>query len=291
MSGSSGESLECPTEDAFLAFVGGNLPDAEAGQLERHLDGCEDCREMLAEAGRALLGSLDGAPPAPPEPINPRRLQRVGDRVGRYHIIDVLGRGAKGIVYAAYDPELDRRVAVKLLTADRRLEGSARELEARLIGEAQAMARLSHRNVVAVHDLGTIDGSPQPGSRDGHAGVSDGPARSMIYIARELIEGMTLRSWLQAAPRSWRDILAVFLQAGEGLAAAHEADIVRRDFKPDNLFHPPMHRRSACPEHCGQLVQGRALHIVHPHDRPVRGRRRVEGVAEDRAQLGLVPRV
>ncbi|MFO0744609.1 MAG: protein kinase [Myxococcota bacterium] len=214
---------DCPSDDALLAYVEHLLPPDEAARVDEHVAGCDACCAVLAEAGRALSDDApepdDGlvfpeARPAP-EPARARPLPEPGAKVGRYLVLDVLGTGAMGVVYAAYDPELDRKVAVKLV----RVHGGgarAAELQARLVAEAQAMARLSHPNVVLVHDIGDLGGD--------------------IYIAMELVVGRTLGAWLAAEPRSWREIVAVFVQAGDGLAAAHEAGIVHRDFKPDNVL-------------------------------------------------------
>jgi eukaryotic-like serine/threonine-protein kinase len=136
-----------------------------------------------------------------------------GATVGRYVVLDRLGAGGMGVVYAAYDPELDRRVALKLLRPDRFGGEAGRP---RLLREAQALARLTHPNVVAVHDAGTF------GDR--------------VFVAMELVEGETLRQWLGAGPRPWREVLDRFLPAGRGLAAAHAAGLVHRDFKPENVL-------------------------------------------------------
>ncbi|HTR52714.1 MAG TPA: tetratricopeptide repeat protein [Kofleriaceae bacterium] len=137
-----------------------------------------------------------------------------GDKVGRYVVIDVLGAGGMGVVYSAFDPELDRKVAIKLLQAQ--TGGSESGGQTWLLREAQAMARLAHPNVVAVHDVGTL-----PGER--------------VFVAMELIAGKTLRRWLDDK-RSWREIVPVMRAAGAGLAAAHAAGLVHRDFKPDNVL-------------------------------------------------------
>src|SRR6185369_13000787 len=124
------------------------------------------------------------------------------------------GSGAMGVVYGAYDPELDRRIAVKLLDgAVGSQEASAR---ARLVREAKATARLAHPNVIAVHDVGVFEGR--------------------VFLAMEFLGGGTLRSWLSAAPRGWREVLEVFIAAGRGLLAAHRAGLVYRDFKPENVL-------------------------------------------------------
>ena len=151
----------------------------------------------------------------PAEGAEPRSaLLEPGAAVGRYVILQQLGAGGMGVVYAAYDPELDRKVALKFLhvSAYDRRDGD----RMRLRREAQAMAKLSHPNVVMVHDVGEHDGA--------------------VYIAMESVDGRTLRRWLTQQRRSWREVLAVFIAAGEGLAAAHAEGIVHRDFKPENVM-------------------------------------------------------
>ncbi|PCC75123.1 Serine/threonine protein kinase [Nannocystis exedens] len=139
---------------------------------------------------------------------------RRGDLVGRYVVLDRLGAGGMGVVFAAYDPELDRKVALKLLrTAGERGSATAR---ARLVREAQAMARLTHPNVVTVHDVGTLGDD--------------------VWVAMEFVRGVTLRRWLTAAPRPWRAVVAVAMEVGRGVAAAHAAGLVHRDLKPDNVM-------------------------------------------------------
>jgi serine/threonine protein kinase len=139
-----------------------------------------------------------------------------GQLVGRYVILNRLGAGGMGVVYAAYDPELDRKVALKLIRQAVRDDGSARELQDRLVREAQAMARIAHPNVTAVHDVGR------------HA--------DQVYAAMELVNGETLAAWLARAPRPASEIVRVFRQAGEGLQAAHAAGLVHRDFKLNNVM-------------------------------------------------------
>ena len=137
-------------------------------------------------------------------------------RLSRYEVRGRIAAGGMGKVYEAYDPQLQRRVALKVLRSEL-LDTAGREhWRARLLREAQAMARLSHPNVLAVHDAGS------EGER--------------VFIAMDLVEGDTLNDWAAAAPRSWRAVLAVMLQAGEGLAAAHRAGLVHRDFKPSNVL-------------------------------------------------------
>jgi tetratricopeptide (TPR) repeat protein/predicted Ser/Thr protein kinase len=138
-----------------------------------------------------------------------------GTALGRYVVLSRLGAGGMGIVYACYDPTLDRRVALKLLFAgdDPRNSGRART---RLVQEAQALARLSHPNVVAVHDVDEVNGR--------------------IYLAMEFVEGQTLGEWAKAERRTWAEVLDVYTQAARGLAAAHEVGLVHRDFKPENAM-------------------------------------------------------
>ncbi len=141
-----------------------------------------------------------------------RELAR-GETVGRYVILEKLGAGAMGVVHAAWDPDLDRKVALKLLHGERHGQ--------RLLREAQAMARLSHPNVITVHDVGEV-------------GEAEGQAR--VFMAMEFIDGATLADWAKAQARSIAEILEVFVAAGRGLAAAHRGGLIHRDFKPDNVM-------------------------------------------------------
>jgi tetratricopeptide (TPR) repeat protein/predicted Ser/Thr protein kinase len=130
----------------------------------------------------------------------------------RYEIVETIGSGAMGVVYAAIDRKLDRKVALKSVKGRRRPDDPA---IVRLVREAQALAKLSHPNVVGVYDIVVED--------------------EAVFLAMELVTGRTLRDWLAATPRSTGEILDVFVQAGRGLSAAHAAGIVHRDFKPSNV--------------------------------------------------------
>ena len=141
-----------------------------------------------------------------------------GERIGRYLVLDTLGEGGMAIVYAAYDIELDRKVAIKVLRADAYGDQHSVGL-ARLQREAQSMARLNHPNIAQVYDVG--------------------PLRKGVFIAMELVQGDNLRTWLTRQPRTWRAVVDVFLQAGEGLAAAHAAGIIHREHKPTPLTSAP----------------------------------------------------
>ncbi len=138
-----------------------------------------------------------------------------GSRVGRYLIIEKLGEGGMGIVYKAYDPDLDRRIALKVLRSKRRKKKRGARATARLIREAQALAQLSHPNVVAAYDVGTLGAD--------------------IYVAMELVEGQSLHQWQKNSKPSQEEIIQVMMAAGRGIAAAHRAGIVHRDIKPDNI--------------------------------------------------------
>jgi tetratricopeptide (TPR) repeat protein/predicted Ser/Thr protein kinase len=146
----------------------------------------------------------------------PRRTLQRGTVIGRYVVLRELGAGGMGVVFAAYDPELDRKVALKLLHRHDAESGRASRGHVRLLREAQAMAKLSHPNVASIHDVGEHDGQ--------------------VFVAMEFIDGATLRAWLRSSGATWREVLATFVHAGRGLAAAHDKGLVHRDFKPDNVM-------------------------------------------------------
>ena len=162
-----------------------------------------DREQELARTATAV-GSAPAEPAGSAEPG--------GSTLGRYRLERELGAGAMGVVHAAFDPDLERRIALKVL----RGATATTQARDRLLREARAMARLSHPNVVTVHEVGTA------GGRD--------------FVAMELIHGETLAEWLRAKPRPPAAILDAFLAAGRGLAAAHAAGIVHRDFKPHNVL-------------------------------------------------------
>ncbi|MEZ4449418.1 MAG: protein kinase [Nannocystaceae bacterium] len=134
-------------------------------------------------------------------------------RIDRFTVLRVLGEGGMGVVYAAYDEELDRRVAIKLVRAEM---NDGTQGHSRILREAQAMARVSHPNVVQVYQVDRFAGQ--------------------IYVAMEFVKGMPLSDWIDAEERGWQEIRDMFVQAGRGLAAAHATGLVHRDFKPDNVL-------------------------------------------------------
>ncbi|NVB42273.1 serine/threonine protein kinase [Pseudenhygromyxa sp. WMMC2535] len=150
--------------------------------------------------------STPGDPPA----LDPLGLSRGSRNLGRYLLLGRLGRGGMGVVYAAYDQELDRKVAIKVLHAQ------SKNAEHRLVREAQAMARISHPNVAQIHEIGFLEGKR--------------------FVVMEFVEGETLRRWQRRTRRTRGEILAVFIAAGRGLAAVHDKGLVHRDFKPENVM-------------------------------------------------------
>lgn len=220
------QTASCLDENQLSALATGLLCDPQLSDAERHLDGCAACQELLAvflrdqspdpasrpsprgqARGSARLDEDDTDPPA--------QLPR-GSLVGRYVVLSHVGSGGMGMVYAAYDPELERTVALKLLRPGRGLDTDVQAASGRMLREARALARVSHPNIVTIHDVG----------RSG----------DQIFLAMERIHGETLRTWLRSQPRTLNEVLVCFRRAGEGLAAVHEAGIVHRDFKADNVL-------------------------------------------------------
>ena len=201
----------CPGETELLDLVSGQLGAAQSDEIHAHVSGCPSCERMVAELARDTPGDVDPLVSAEPRELKP------GESIGHYVVLERLGAGGMGVVYAAFDPQLDRKVALKVLKSDVSSKDAA-DQSARLLGEAQALARLSHPNVVTVYEARALAGR--------------------VWLAMELVEGTTLARWLREAqePRTREQIVEVFVRAGMGLQAAHEAGIVHRDFKPENVL-------------------------------------------------------
>jgi formylglycine-generating enzyme required for sulfatase activity len=194
----SGESHAHPSGEASdLVTLSGSLPAAATDE---------------PEAALSTQESGDGAPGVADDEFD---VLARGATIGRYLVLERIGAGAMGVVYAAYDPELDRKIALKLL----RPQGQATDLsrrQARMVREAKAIAKLSHPNVVGIFDVGVHEGQ--------------------VFMAMEHLAGGTLRDWSAAKKRSWRETVQLFIAIGRGLAGAHAEGLVHRDFKPDNVL-------------------------------------------------------
>ncbi|HUQ05109.1 MAG TPA: protein kinase [Kofleriaceae bacterium] len=229
--------MACLDDNTAVDFATGSMARAMTTKVEAHLATCRECRTLVAALApvpgdqdsdvvtspravargkRHHAAALSPTEPRGSEPSRPLEpVVAVGDTIDRYVVLRRVGAGGMGVVYAAYDPQLDRKVALKLLRTGIGIgEGEAK---ARLVREAQAIAQLSHPNVVAVYDVGA--------TREGD-----------VYVAMEFVEGDTLTQWLHRWERPWRDTLDIFREAGRGLAAAHGSGLLHRDFKPDNVL-------------------------------------------------------
>ncbi|MDC0717761.1 serine/threonine-protein kinase [Nannocystis bainbridge] len=184
-------------------------PEADIGLLET--------RHSAAPHGDKLPRLGDGGDEQRMKALIKGKLFRARStpiKIGRFTVLDRLGEGGMGVVYTAYDDKLERKVAVKVLRGETtRVDETGRH---RLMREAQAMARLSHPNIVTVHEVGDFE--------------------DQVFVAMEFVRGMSLDAWMRRRDRSWREVLAVFVRAGRGLQAAHAAGIIHRDFKPHNVL-------------------------------------------------------
>ncbi|WP_394828631.1 protein kinase domain-containing protein [Pendulispora albinea] len=218
--------MQCPTHEDFAALLEGHLAIASQALIEAHLAECTVCDEAWGLLVRESMKSDPLAPRSPPlkptmsdpslpAPSASKGELRAGTYVGRYLVIDVIGVGGMGSVYRAYDAKLNRNVAVKLIHVEPRLVGEASS-RSRLLREAQALAQMDHPHIVSVFDVGEF--------------------REQVFFAMELIEGSSFRDVLRRREHDRRSLLRLLEQAGCGLAAAHAAGLVHRDFKPENVL-------------------------------------------------------
>lgn len=195
----------CPNEKLLLDFADGRLEPGALNRVLNHIDQCQTCFRLVADA--SWEGDSD---PAAIVPAGPREAEQLLPCVefDEYRLIRDLGHGAMGRVVLAHDALLDRMVAIKFLTA---LQPSGRK---RFVREARAIARVSHPNVVAIHRSGTLDGTP--------------------YIVSEYIQGRTLAGLPRPVP--WKEALRIGIDLARGLAAAHRRGVLHRDIKPANAM-------------------------------------------------------
>ncbi len=201
----------CLDENTLFEFSQGQATPEERERVEAHLAGCARCFALVADVLRAQ--ETQGLDPLEADAVVPLQ---AGSRLDRFIVLERVGAGAMGQVFVAHDPKLDRKVALKLVKPGAELRAGAGKLRARMLREAQSLARLSHPHLVAIFDV---------------LERGDG-----LVLAMEYVPGASVREWLRAAPRPWPEVVGVFLAAGRGLAAVHEAGLVHRDVKPDNVI-------------------------------------------------------
>ncbi|MFN0247055.1 MAG: protein kinase domain-containing protein [Kofleriaceae bacterium] len=192
--------MTCVDDTTIVAFLDGTLDEASHVLVDTELDTCESCRELLAAVARDWHENRSFE----------FGVVAIGSAVGRYVIEALLGAGAMGVVYRAYDPVVARRVALKLMDI-----GSFADSDA-VLREARTMGRVDHRAVVRIYDAGVTT--------------------RHVYVAMELVEGQTLRELIGRDSMSARAWYQLFASLAAGMAAAHDAGVVHRDFKPENVL-------------------------------------------------------
>jgi len=200
--------VTCLDDNAVNAYLEQRLSSEDQARVVEHLSTCDACLEVVCAARPSpTVSPHDATTPADGNTAPEGSLPR-GAKVGRYEIVRIVGRGGMGAVYAAYDPQLDRQVALKVLHSGRRT--------ASLIAEAKALARLDDPHVVHVFDAGEHEDE--------------------VFIAMQLVVGDDLRTVLAKRAATPAEIVRWFVDAGRGLVAAHAAGLVHRDFKPGNVL-------------------------------------------------------
>jgi eukaryotic-like serine/threonine-protein kinase len=191
----------CPPRERILELAARTLAPDDLGEIETHIASCRECRKLLVSLEQTnaddCVSTAKGAPLS---------------QVGRYTLVQCIGQGGMGTVYAAHDPQLDRRVAIKIVRHEVAEHGGVE----RLVREGRALARLSHANVVSVFDAG-VD-------------------QNRVYVVMELVDGQNLASWLRERPRDIAETVRMFVAAARGIAAAHRAGVIHRDVKPENVL-------------------------------------------------------
>jgi tetratricopeptide (TPR) repeat protein len=210
----------CPSDDVLGAHLQRALDAEETARVSEHLDECASCRDIVIAAVRGGVvvpprALAAGTPSAAPTVLGSAMGPALGTRIGRYELRELVGAGGMGRVYAAYDAELERTIALKLVRPE--LARAAGVLADRLVRESRLMAKVTHPSVITVHDVGRTDDDA-------------------VFIAMEMLRGETLGAYVRRVEPAWREVIALLARAGRGLGAAHAAGIVHRDFKPENVL-------------------------------------------------------
>jgi serine/threonine protein kinase len=206
-SGCTGRWGPCLDERLLRAYVDNRGPDGSRKAVERHIADCGECRQWVIAVWEYSVSTLAELPAK----IDPARVDP-GARLGRYQLRGLLGAGGMGLIHRAYDPELEREIAIKVVAHE------TERARTDLLHEARIAARVRHPNVISIYDVGQV--------------------ASEVFVAMELIDGgTTLSTWLSRSGEScWRAIVEKFVEAGRGLQAVHDAGITHCDFKPHNVL-------------------------------------------------------